>query len=145
MTGKTDCLANRDLFQVQKPEFTLVKGDRLTYRCQAHEALYPDLRIVYDDGYSTYETRGYDRQWRVRGTNQIRSLDLDVSAISQMRTTAIEVKTPPLQRSNPGQKLHCIAQSRRADVLPNKNDTYVIRVDGKCSIDRANGRPHRSG
>lgn len=43
----------------------------------------------------------------------------------------MEVKTVPVQRINSGQYLQCMAQSRRLDVLPHANDTYVIQVEGK--------------
>lgn len=103
----------------------------MTYSCQAHDLLYRDLRIFYHDDYSTYETSGYDRQWHVKGTNQVRTIGLQVSSISEMRTTGIEVKTPPMQRSSSDYTLQCIAQSKRPDIFSDKNDTYIIRVDGQ--------------
>lgn len=65
------------MFTVQKPEFGLVIGDVLTYRCTGHDLIYDDLRMVYNDGALMYERNRFDPEWRLFSTNQPRQVDLD--------------------------------------------------------------------
>ncbi len=51
-----------------------------------------------------------------------------------IRDTAIEIKTPTLRTDGGKRVLQCIALSKRPDVVPNMNDTYIIHVDGKVSL-----------
>lgn len=51
------------MFHISKPEFSLVVGDSLTYRCEAHHLIYHDLRIIYHNGLTTYERKASDHQW----------------------------------------------------------------------------------
>jgi hypothetical protein len=68
---------NRTMFTVKKPEFGLVTGDVLTYRCTGHDLVYDDLRMIYNDGSLTYERNRFDPEWRLIGTNQPRQVDID--------------------------------------------------------------------
>lgn len=68
------------MFHVEKPEFGLVNRDALQYRCGAHPLIYRDLKIYYNDGYTNYERNRYDRQWRIKGTNQVRELNIHGSS-----------------------------------------------------------------
>ena len=43
----------------------------------------------------------------------------------------IEVKTPRLTKSWNHVSFHCIARSKRPNIIPNANETYVIDVVGK--------------
>lgn len=65
------------MFSITKPEFSLVIEDVLTYRCVGHELIYDDLRMVYNDGYLTYERNRFDPEWRILGTNQNKQIDID--------------------------------------------------------------------
>jgi len=67
---------NRNMFIVHKPEFSLVTGDILTYRCEGHELIYDDLRMIYNDGLSTYERNRFDPTWNSIGTNQPKQVDI---------------------------------------------------------------------
>ncbi|UJR28561.1 hypothetical protein I4U23_009794 [Adineta vaga] len=122
---------NRSMFVVSKPEFGLVTGDILTYRCTGHDLIYDDLRMTYNDGSSTYERNRFDPEWRLIETHQPRQVDIDwLSPTSDfIRDTAIEVKTPPLKRIGRNGYLKCTALSKRPDVIVNMNDTYIIDVD----------------
>jgi hypothetical protein len=146
-------LGTRSLFTVYKPEFSLVTGDVLTYRCEGHELIYDDLRMIYNDDLFTYERNRADAEWRLMGTNQPKQIDIDwllptrflylfelhrniffVFISENIRDTVIEVKTPPLRKIGKNGFLQCTALSKRVDVIPNMNDTYMINVDGKGSI-----------
>ena len=70
-------LDNREMFSVTKPEFSLVTEDTLKYQCVGHELIYDDLRMIYNDGYTTYERDRFDAEWTVVGTSQGRQVDLD--------------------------------------------------------------------
>jgi hypothetical protein len=65
------------MFTVREPEFSLVIGDILTYGCEAHELIYDDLQIIYNDGLFTYERNRIDSEWHVVGTNQPQNVDID--------------------------------------------------------------------
>ena len=65
------------MFAVQKPEFSLVTGDVLTYRCEGHDLIYDDLQMIYNDGAVTYERNRFDAEWRRRGTNKPEQVDID--------------------------------------------------------------------
>ncbi len=65
------------MFIVHKPEFSLVTGDILTYRCEGHDLIYDDLRMIYNDGLFTYERNRFDPEWRLMGTNQAKQIDID--------------------------------------------------------------------
>jgi len=65
------------MFSVTKPEFSLVTEDTLKYRRVGHELIYDDLRMIYNDGYTTYERDRFDAEWTVVGTSQGRQVDLD--------------------------------------------------------------------
>jgi hypothetical protein len=65
------------MFTVVKPEFSLVTGDVLTYRCEGHDMIYDDLRLVYNDGLFTYERNRFDAGWRLLGTSQVKQIDID--------------------------------------------------------------------
>ena len=69
------------MFHVDKPEFGLVTNDILTYRCEAHESIYSDLQIIYNDGSLTYERNRFDQDWRVQGTNRMKPVDLDFEVL----------------------------------------------------------------
>jgi hypothetical protein len=64
------------MFNVYKPEFGLVTGDILTYRCEGHDLIYDDLRIIYNDGLFTYERNRFDPGWRLIGTNDAKQIDI---------------------------------------------------------------------
>jgi hypothetical protein len=121
------------MFNINKPEFSLVTGDILTYRCEGHDLIYDDLRMVYNDGLFTYERDRFDGEWRLKGTNQIKQVDIDwnLPVNEHIRSTAIEVKTKPLRIIGNQGYLQCIGLSKRSDYIPNINDTYSIDVDGK--------------
>jgi hypothetical protein len=70
-------LGDRPMFAVQKPEFSLVTGDVLTYRCEGHDLIYDDLQMIYNDGAVTYERNRFDAEWRRRGTNKPEQVDID--------------------------------------------------------------------
>lgn len=72
------------MFTVYKPEFSLVTGDVLKYICESHELIYDDLRIIYNDGYFTYERNRFDAQWRLRGTNQPKQTDIEWSTPTRL-------------------------------------------------------------
>jgi hypothetical protein len=65
------------MFNIDKPEFSLVTGDILTYRCEGHELIYDDLQMIYNDGLSIYERNRIDPGWRLRGSRQIKQIDID--------------------------------------------------------------------
>jgi hypothetical protein len=65
------------MFIVHKPEFSLVTGDILTYRCEGHDLIYDDLRMIYNDGLFTYERNRFDPAWKLIGTNQPKQIDID--------------------------------------------------------------------
>jgi hypothetical protein len=121
------------MFHIEKPEFSLVTGDILTYRCEGHDLIYDNLRMIYDDGLSTYERNQFDSEWRIKGTNQRKSVDIEwnIPVTEHIQSTAIEVKTPPLRIIGKRGYLQCIGLSKREDYFPNINDTYIIEVDGK--------------
>lgn len=48
-----------------------------------------------------------------------------------IRSTAIEVRTPPLRMIGNNGFFQCVGLSKRSDIIPNINDTYVINVEGK--------------
>ncbi|CAF0895692.1 unnamed protein product [Adineta ricciae] len=122
---------NRSMFVVSKPEFGLVTGDVLTYRCTGHDLIYDDLRMIYNDGSTTYERNRFDSEWHSIETKQPRQVDVIwVTPTSEsIRDTTIEVRTPPLRRMGKNGYLQCIALSKRTDIIPNMNDTYIIDVD----------------
>lgn len=64
------------MFTVNKPEYGLVTGDSLIYRCEGHSVIYDDLRMVYKDGLLTYERGRMDRSWHLQGSRQRQPLDL---------------------------------------------------------------------
>jgi hypothetical protein len=70
-------LGNRNMFVVRKPEFSLVTGDVLTYRCEGHDLIYDDLRMIYNDGYFTYERNRFDPEWRLMENNAPKQIDID--------------------------------------------------------------------
>jgi len=51
-----------------------------------------------------------------------------------IRSVAIEVKTPPLRMIGTNGYFQCIGLSKRSDLIPNINDTYIINVDGKFKL-----------
>ncbi|CAF0830837.1 unnamed protein product [Adineta steineri] len=122
---------NRNMFNIHKPEFSLVTGDILTYRCESHDLIYDDLRMIYNDKFFTYERNRFDPGWRIVGTNQIKQVDVNwnLPLNEQIQSTAIEVKTGPLRMIGNNGYFQCIAISKRPDVIPNANDTYKINVD----------------
>ena len=61
---------------VSKPEFGLVTGDVLTYRCTGHDLIYDDLRMIYNDGSTTYERNRFDSEWHSMETKQPRQVDV---------------------------------------------------------------------
>ncbi|CAF4132619.1 unnamed protein product [Rotaria sordida] len=124
---------NRNMFTVRKPEFSLVTGDTLTYRCESHDLIYDDLRIIYDDGLFTYKRNRFDAEWRSLETNQPKQTDIKwlTPTSEHIRDTIIEVETSPLRKIGKNGFLQCMASSKRPDVVPNINDTYIIHVDGK--------------
>lgn len=65
------------MFHVNKPEFSLVTGDVLTYRCEAHDLVYDDLKMIYNDKLFTYERNRFDQGWRLKDTNQFKQVDVD--------------------------------------------------------------------
>lgn len=67
------------MFSVYKPEFSLVTGDVLKYRCEAHELIYDDLRMIYDDGLFTYERTRFDPEWYLLGGKQPKQIDIEWS------------------------------------------------------------------
>ncbi|CAF1140999.1 unnamed protein product, partial [Rotaria sordida] len=122
---------NRNMFTVRKPEFSLVTGDTLTYRCESHDLIYDDLRIIYDDGLFTYKRNRFDAEWRSLETNQPKQTDIKwlTPTSEHIRDTIIEVETSPLRKIGKNGFLQCMASSKRPDVVPNINDTYIIHVD----------------
>jgi hypothetical protein len=123
------------MFITSKPEYGLVTSDILTYRCEAHQLIYDDLQIIYNDGLLTYERNLADRTWRLKNNRQVQQLDINwnssIKYLTEIRSMAIEVKTPPLTKIRNNGYFQCIARSKRSDVIPNANDTYVINVGGK--------------
>ena len=69
------------MFDVSRPEFDLVAGDTLTYRCEGHELIYNDIRMLYNDGLFTYERNRFDNEWHLHRLNQVRQIDIDWKAI----------------------------------------------------------------
>ncbi|CAF1076010.1 unnamed protein product [Rotaria sp. Silwood1] len=134
---------NRDMFVVQKPEFSLVTGDILKYRCESHDMIYDDLRMIYNDGLFTYERNRFDPQWYLLGTKQPKQTDLEwsTSASETIRDTIIEVKTLPLRKIGKIGFLQCMALSKRPDVISNMNDTYNIHVDDPVPLRFKNNLP----
>lgn len=65
------------MFMSQKPEFSLVTGDVLNYSCEAHDMIYSDLRMLYNDGLLTYERNRGDAEWYALGTKQPKQIDID--------------------------------------------------------------------
>lgn len=65
------------MFTVAKPEYGLVTGDILTYRCQGHSLLYNDLQMIYKDGLLTYERNRLDKAWRLQGSRERSPLDIN--------------------------------------------------------------------
>jgi hypothetical protein len=63
------------MFTAREPEFNLVTGDALTYRCEAHELIYDDLQMIYNDGSNTYKRNRFDSEWHAAGTNQPQNID----------------------------------------------------------------------
>lgn len=51
----------------------------------------------------------------------------------RVHSTAIEIKTPPLRVIGDNGYLQCVGLSKRPDVIPNANETYLIHVDGEWS------------
>ena len=72
------------MFVVQKPEFSLVTGDVLTYRCTGHDLIYDDLQMIYSDEVSIYERNRFDAEWHVKGTNTPRQIDIDWSSPTRL-------------------------------------------------------------
>jgi len=68
---------HRNMFNIGKPEFSLVTGDVLTYRCEGHELIYDDLQMIYYDNVLTYERNRFDNGWRIEGTNQVKQIDIE--------------------------------------------------------------------
>jgi len=64
------------MFSINKPEFSLVTGDILKYRCEGHELIYDDLQMIYNDGLLTYERNRFDNKWRLQGTRQTKQIDI---------------------------------------------------------------------
>jgi hypothetical protein len=123
------------MFTITKPEYGLVTGDILIYRCEAHQLLYDDLRMIYNDGLLTYERNRLDRTWRLKSTRKVQQLDIDWNSLTKPSTDfqsmAIEVRTPPLTKSRNNGYFQCIARSKQSDVIPDANDTYIINVESK--------------
>jgi hypothetical protein len=65
------------MFNIHQPEFGLVTGDSLIYGCEAHELIYDDLKIIYNNGLFTYERNHFDTEWSLQGTHQIKQIDID--------------------------------------------------------------------
>ncbi len=65
------------MFTVRKPEFSLVTGDVLTYRCETHDLIYDDLQMTYNDGFFTYKRNRFDPAWHVVGTNLPKQIDIE--------------------------------------------------------------------
>ncbi len=68
------------MFSVHEPEFSLVTGDVLTYRCESHNLIYDDLQMTYNDGLFTYERNHIDPEWHVVGTKQPQQIDIQWSS-----------------------------------------------------------------
>jgi hypothetical protein len=123
------------MFTITTSEPSLVTGDILTYRCEAHQVLYDDLRIIYNDGSSTYERNLLDRTWHSKGNRQSPQPAIDWNSSTKpstgIQTMAIEVKTRQLTKSKKHGYFQCIAQSKRLNIIPNAEDTYTISVGGK--------------
>lgn len=64
------------MFRVDKPEFGLVIGDILTYRCEGHALMYKDLQMNFNDGFLTYERKHRDNGWQLKTNNKIKQLDI---------------------------------------------------------------------
>ena len=126
------------MFTVTKPEQNLVVGDIVTYRCEAHRALYDDLRIIYNDGSSIYERAFLDRAWRSRDNRQSPQPDIDwnvpVKPSRNSQTMVIEVKTRPLTKNRIKGYFQCIARSKQSDAIPDAKDKYTISVGGKFKL-----------
>ena len=70
---------HRNMFVVHKPEFSLVTGDILKYRCEAHDLIYDDLRIIFNDGLFTYERNRFDPEWYLYRTHQPKRVGIEWS------------------------------------------------------------------
>ncbi|CAF1023509.1 unnamed protein product [Adineta ricciae] len=129
--GITILAHNRHMFHVHKPEFSLVTGDVLTYRCEAHDLVYDDLKMIYNDNLFTYERNRFDQEWRLKDTNQFKQVDVDwnIPVNENIHSTIIEVKTPVLRVIGNNGYFQCIGLSKRSDIIPNANETYLIDVD----------------
>ncbi|CAF1068038.1 unnamed protein product [Adineta steineri] len=127
---------NRNMFIVHKPEFSLVTGDVLKYRCESHDLVYDDVRMIYNDGLFTYERNRFDPEWRLIGTNQAKQVDIEWSSPTSeyILDTAVELKTPPLRKIGKNGFFQCTAISKRSDVIPSMNDTYMINVDDPVQL-----------
>ena len=76
------------MFNVEKPEFSLVTGDVLSYQCEAHQLIYDDLKFIYNDGLFTYQRNRFEGEWRIVGTNQVKPVDIDWFSPTRLTTEA---------------------------------------------------------
>ena len=95
------------MFSVEKPQFTLVTDDVLTYRCHSHNLIYDDLRMIYNHGLATYQRDRFDGEWRRVDNNQVETVDLewlvptrfDCSALRWFSSELVLVRTSTIRRS----------------------------------------------
>ena len=140
------------MFHIEQPEFDLVTGDVLTYRCEGHELIYNKLRMIYKDDLFIYERNHNDSKWRTKKPNPIKPIDIGWNSTAKylirfilinyffcflshdIRSIAIQVKTPPLQKSSSARSFQCLGISKDPDVIPSVNDTYIINVTSKLRL-----------
>ncbi|CAF4341318.1 unnamed protein product, partial [Rotaria sp. Silwood2] len=128
---------NRNMFHINRPESSLVTGNVVTYRCEGHELIYNDLRMIYHDGLLTYERNQFDHEWHLKGTNQIKQVDIDWNATMKyeyIRSTTIEIKTSPLGINDNNKYIQCIGLSKQPNFISNIHDTYIIDVDDSIPL-----------
>ncbi|CAF3375104.1 unnamed protein product [Rotaria socialis] len=135
--GITILSRNHNMFYANRPEFSLVKGDILTYSCEGHQLIYNNLQMIYNDGYSTYERTYFDNEWHLKGTNQVKRIDIRWNSTIKyqyIRTMKIEVKTSPLEMTDNNKYFQCIGLSKQTNIIPNAKDTYSINIDNPLPL-----------
>ncbi len=60
-----------------KPIYSLVIGDILTYGCEAHDLIYNNLRMIYNNGSFTYQRTHYDHEWHLVEKNQLENINIE--------------------------------------------------------------------
>ncbi|CAF4523047.1 unnamed protein product [Rotaria sp. Silwood1] len=127
---------NRHMFHINRPEFSLVTGDVVAYRCDSHDLIYNDLQMIYHDGLLTYERSHFDHEWHLKGTNQIKQVDINWNAKMNeyIRSTAIEIKTSQLGINDNNKYFQCIGLSKQPNFISNGDDTYIIDVDDPAPL-----------